>query len=1195
MWRHCHALLQPATRIALQSPLSQPLATFSVRLTHIKLAGFKSFVDPSTIHVAGQLVAVCGPNGCGKSNVIDAVRWVLGESSAKQLRGESMQDVIFNGSGSRKPVGRASVELVFDNSAGLAAGQWSQYAEISIKRLLTRQGDSSYYINQLPVRRRDITDLFLGTGVGKGGYAIIEQGMISRIIEARPEELRHFLEEAAGVSKYKERRRETEARLADTKDNLDRVDDIRLELTGQISKLESQAEIAAQYNNLKDAITEKQNLLALQRKLDAARDVENTRRDIETAQNTLEAKLAELRALEAALEELRETHFTASDAVHAAQGELYDANATVARLEQQLLHLRQNRERLSADLEAAKAELARIDQNSRQSMAERDDWLQRQEAAALTAEETAMSLDDETQRLPELEQALKEVDERFQQTRDQLAQARNTLQLTQQQTQHHVRTCETLKNRRDRLQLDLSRLSADGDDTQLEALRLALEESTLSVENEQLALADEEAAQEELRISLSEATAAREQETRARTETQAQIRALQSMPAPVDDKALAQWLSANDLQSLPRLYEGLRITPGWEKAVEAALGQRMQARAVTQLPDSIPPAAVALLQATVAAAPTTQLALPRLLDHIQCNDPNLQRALGDMLAQVWCVQTPADWLLWREQLPAGGLLITPQGHSGDRQSLQYHAAQGVVANLVAQRQALEQALVRADELEPLWQQSVQEHERVQNELTALEQGMRQRRNALAQLQNQSAEIARQSARLEEANAQRVRQAAQWQEELETVTLQLEEEIYAAQETETSRLNAEEALEPLQEELEAQKLARTEAESACDLQRSRLRQVERLAQESRFAVQAAETRLSEMARRDEDLTHRRDLVTERLETLTLELESIHEGDFDVGFQDAINLRGEKERALAATRDALNGFAQQMRDREAEKQRIEAGMEPAREAVNAARLKEQESRLALERFTEELQAAGADEQVLREKIGAGVKISSLVAEIGRLTQALGSLGSVNLAALEELNNARERQSYLDAQAGDLAAAVETLENAIRRIDRETRALLQSTYDTVNANLQELFPLLFGGGHAELMLTGDEILDAGLTILAQPPGKKNSTIHLLSGGEKALTALSLVFSLFRLNPAPFCLLDEVDAPLDDANTLRFCELVKKMAERTQFLYISHNRLTMEMAGQLVGVTMQEQGVSRVVAVDIETALSMREAVTA
>ncbi|WP_284208148.1 chromosome segregation SMC family protein, partial [Chitiniphilus shinanonensis] len=459
-----------------------------MRLTHLKLAGFKSFVDPTTVHVPGQLVAICGPNGCGKSNVIDAVRWVLGESSAKQLRGESMQDVIFNGSGARKPVSRASVELVFDNAAGLAAGQWSQYAEISIKRVLTRQGESSYYINNLQVRRRDITDLFLGTGVGKGGYAIIEQGMISRIIEAKPEELRHFLEEAAGVSKYKERRRETEGRLADTRDNLDRVEDLVQELARQIAKLETQAEVAAEYNRLKDAITEKQNLLALQRKLDAAREVEAARRDIDAAQNALEAQLAELRALEAALEQLREDHFAASDAVHQAQGELYDANAAVARLEQQLLHLKQTRERLTQQLDETRAELGRLDAQDRVAGDELDIWRTRQEEARYAAEESALALDAENERLPELEGVLKAADDEFNRLRERLAAARNTVQLSRQQAQHLERTVAQLRERQQRLLNERAQL-APAHDAERDALAEARDAAALAQEEGALALA----------------------------------------------------------------------------------------------------------------------------------------------------------------------------------------------------------------------------------------------------------------------------------------------------------------------------------------------------------------------------------------------------------------------------------------------------------------------------------------------------------------------------------------------------------------------------------------------------------------------------------------------------------------------------------------------------------------------------------
>ncbi|WP_236822456.1 chromosome segregation protein SMC [Andreprevotia sp. IGB-42] len=1165
-----------------------------VRLTHIKLAGFKSFVDPTNIHVPGQRVAICGPNGCGKSNVIDAMRWVLGESSAKQLRGESMQDVIFNGSTTRKAVSRASVELVFDNGEGIAAGQWSQYAEIAIKRVLTRQGESSYYINNLQVRRRDITDLFLGTGVGKGGYAIIEQGMIARIIESKPEELRHFLEEAAGVSKYKERRKETESRLADTRDNLARVDDIQQELTRQVEKLQAQAEVAAQFQQLKDTIVEKQNLLALQRKLDAARDVENARRDIDSAQNTLESQLADLRALEALLETLREEHFTASDALHDAQGALYDANAGVARLEQQLLHLRQTRERLTQQLASVKTDLGRLAQNRTDIVRETEEWSGRHEEGQFAAEEATLAFEEENQRLPELEIVLREADAAFQSARDALTAARARAQLAQQQIAHQHKTLATLHTRRERLDSELARLGGLDSDAAA-AQREVLETVRFEIEEAALVLADTETQQQEARERQAQLRTGREQARVDVAQLTARIAALQDLLRNDDDVALAGWLDGHALRALPPLFESLQVAPAWADAVETVLGNRLLARWADAPPADAAPGKQVLALSGAAGAPAPQFhGLLPLLGQIACQDARWQPHLNAWLANIWCCDSLGDALVLREQLPDGAMLVTPQGHRLERLALHFHAA-GEGSGLVARKQALQDAQQQLQQIEPRLAELDAALGEQNTLLANLENALRTLRPAAQQRRDRAAQLERELARLEEAARQANAQLEQLQEEHALVLQQIEEEILAQDEAQALIDNASDALIPLEEALDNARLAKSEADAACELQRSRLRQAERRAQEARFAVQSADARRSELSRRSEELDTRQMVLEERAETLALELEDIDEGEFDVDFQQAVNTRSEKEMALARARDALNGYAQGMREREADKQRIEIGLEPARELVNAARLKEQEARLALARFAEELSEANADEAALREKLGTGMKISTLVAEIGRLTQAVGGLGAVNLAALEELTAARERATYLEAQAADLNAAIETLESAIRRIDRETRTLLQDTYDSVNANLKELFPTLFGGGHAELVLTGDEILDAGLQIMAQPPGKKNSTIHLLSGGEKALTALSLVFSLFKLNPAPFCILDEVDAPLDDANTLRYCELVKKMADRTQFLYISHNRLAMEMAEQLVGVTMQEQGVSRVVSVDIEAALEMRDAVSA
>ncbi|WP_028451368.1 chromosome segregation protein SMC [Chitinilyticum aquatile] len=1166
-----------------------------MRLSHIKLAGFKSFVDPTSIAVPGQLVAVCGPNGCGKSNVIDAVRWVLGESSAKQLRGESMMDVIFNGSTTRKAVSRASVELVFDNSAGLIQSQWGQFSEISIKRVLTRQGDSSYYINNQTVRRRDITDLFLGTGVGKGGYAIIGQGMINRIIEASPEELRHFLEEAAGVSKYKERRRETESRLADTRDNLARVEDIRQELERQLEKLAAQAEVASRYQNLRETIVEKQNLLALLRKLDAAREAEAARQAIETALTALEGQLAALRAREATIESLRESHFTASDDVHHAQAHLYDANAAVARLEQQLQHLRQNRQRLTGECQQTRDGLARLDDTLRQLQAEQEEWESRSEEAALQAEEAALAAEEEYLRLPEQEAAQQDIDGRYQQLRERHAQARAAAQLARQQAQNHARARDALRDRLTRLMTESARFASP--DTDDEAL-LQLEERRLALEERVLALADAEAA---VQAARGRAQQSRQQHDACRLDVaqmQARHDALAGMQQRRDADALAGWLQQHGLQDGARLFELLDVATGWEQALEAVLGMRLQAIIGKGFTDIPPDDSLMLIHPAshgeyirVAGLAGAQPLQPL----VQCRDSRLESALDDWLAGVFVVSDWAAAKALQPQLSARQLLVTADGHLLDRNAVHFHAGTTGDSGVLARQQellALQERLAAGEET--LRQaaielaQSVAASEEAEAQLRTLRQQEQVERQQLGQLE-------REHARREEARVQSQSRLQALQDELKHLRQQLDAEEAALRDCETEAVIQEAALAPLDDELETLKLDRVEAETALTLLRSRLREVDRRAQEARFAVQSATQRLADLARRHEDLVQQREAQEERLGMLLEELAGIDEGDFDVGFQEAVNVRTDKERALAAARDVLNGITQQLRDEEAGKQLIETTLEPAREAVSAARLAEQEARLALERFALELAEAAADEAALQQKLEPGMKVSGLVSEIGKLSQAVNALGAVNLAALEELEASRERQGYLQAQSEDLFAAMDTLENAIRRIDRETRALLQSTYDAVNGNLQELFPLLFGGGHAELVLTGEEILDAGLQIMAQPPGKKNATIHLLSGGEKALTALSLVFSLFRLNPAPFCLLDEVDAPLDDANTLRFCDLVKKMAERTQFLYISHNRLTMEMAEQLVGVTMQEQGVSRVVAVDIAAALSMREAAPA
>nr|WP_294867993.1 chromosome segregation protein SMC [uncultured Pseudogulbenkiania sp.] len=1159
-----------------------------MRLTHIKLSGFKSFVDPTAIPVPGQLVAVIGPNGCGKSNVIDAVRWVLGESSAKQLRGESMQDVIFNGSSTRKPVSRASVELVFDNGDGQLTGPWGQYAEVAIKRVLTRQGESSYYINNQQVRRRDITDLFLGTGVGARGYAVIEQGMISRIIEARPEELRAYLEEAAGVSKYKDRRRETENRLADTRDNLDRIGDLRQELERQVEKLTEQAEVAAQFHDLKGALTHKQNLLALARREEAARTEAAARAELARIETEEAAQEAALTHLDTELETVREQHFAASDAVHEAQQALFEANAQLARLEEAQRHREQSRARLTRELASASSERQTLAESRAQVAAQLDDWLPRHEEAQLKLEEAQLALEDGADALPRADGAFRQADQALTQLTSQQANLTRERDLGRQRIEHLNQALQHLATREAALTRELTDLNLPepaalaAAEAEVARARAALDAVRARVVADEAKLADLAAEREKLDETLAEQRA---QLARA----EAEAAALQAVLArEAAGEQLAGWLAQQGLAEAPALWQSLDVDPTWRVALEAVLAERLTARA-GQLPDTLPPAPLCLVDNTTHAVLRADRSWPALLDCVKTDD-TFAAVLVDWLAGVYCAETLEQALARRAELAAGECWVTPQGHRVGAASVSFHAAASD-DGVMARKGALDAALQRAAELQPALDAGQRRRETLQSQSAMLAEAVRAQKGALTRLEAELNAVTLEQVKLDQAARQGAARLAAIEAERQRIA---DERTHAAEEIDEAGIGSEEAalvLEELVEALEDARLARLNAETGLQLARNKTRDAERLVHEARLELTTAEQKVGELARRAKELEERDDQLAERLETLAEEALTVDEAVPEEALQLALEQRDERDTQLAAVRDRLNGLTEQLRQLGQRQHDVSAALPALRNARADWLLKHQEARLGVERFSEELKEAGADEAALLADLTDAIKPNTLAAEIARLARALENLGAVNLAALDELQQARERGDYLASQSDDLLQAMATLEEAIAKIDGETRDMLQSTYDAVNAKMSEFFPTLFGGGRAELVLTGEDLLDAGVQIIAQPPGKKNSTIHLLSGGEKALTAMSLVFSLFSLNPAPFCLLDEVDAPLDDANTSRFCDLVKRMAERTQFLYISHNRLTMEMAEQLVGVTMQEQGVSRIVAVDIVEALQMRE----
>ena len=1164
-----------------------------MRLSSIKLSGFKSFVDPTNFQVPGQLVGVVGPNGCGKSNIIDAVRWVLGESKASELRGESMQDVIFNGSTYRKPAGRASVELVFDNSAGKAAGQWGQYAEIAVKRTLTRDGTSTYYINGQPVRRRDIQDIFLGTGLGPRAYAIIGQGMIARIIESRPEELRVFLEEAAGVSKYKERRRETENRLSDTRENLLRVEDILRELNANLEKLEAQAAVARRFHQLQLEQEEKQKLLWLLRKNEAKAEQVRYFREVEEAQTALEAQTAKLRNVELELENMRQAHFSIGDRLHTAQGALYQTNSEIGSLEAQIKFVVESRTRLQNQLGTLGAQ--------------RDQWLaQRQEyeeqlgEAEITLEELGaraegaqIAVESHGERVPELEAAWRQAQERASESRERIMQVQQRIELASAHQRNAANILTSLAARRERLQQERNGLNLP-DSATLDNLRLQLEEKQLALEEQTMLLEEASERQDAVEQERKDAHAQVQQESSATAQLEARLAALREVQDRVQTQGKVQpWLEKHELSGLPRLWQKLDIEEGWETALEAVLRERSGALEVSNLDwakaffSDAPPARLALYSPApgASAAPDTP-GLKPFASLLRLNDPGLRGVLNDWLHHVYVAQDAAEAFAGRGRLPQGGAFVTRQGHLVTASSVRFHAPDAEQDGMLARQHEIEnigkqlraQALLldeaksratRADaavsELTRRLGDARQRSGTLQREVHALQIEVLKQSEIEARFNQRSGQIAADLSEIAAQEAEQRQAAAQAEQEFEQLDMELAELQGSHEDGQTAFMEKEQLLADA---------------------RQKLRDLERGAQEAQFAERSQRSKIEELRRNIATASSQAEQVSASLGAGKLELEALESGTAHEGLQELLERRSTQERALADARHELDQITQQLRQLEEMRMGNERSLQPQRDRITEMQLKEQAARLNQEQFAEALATTGAVESELAEKLTPDMKPQYLQGEVTRLTNAISALGAVNLAAVDELAQATERKRYLDSQNNDLQEAINTLEDAIHRIDRETRELLQDTFDRVNTHFSELFPILFGGGQAKLVMTGDEILDSGVQVMAQPPGKKNATIHLLSGGEKALTATALVFSMFRLNPAPFCLLDEVDAPLDDANTERFCRMVKRMSDHTQFLFISHNKIAMEMANQLIGVTMQEQGVSRIVAVDMESA---------
>ena len=1166
-----------------------------MRLSKIKLAGFKSFVDPTTITFPSSLVGVVGPNGCGKSNVIDAVRWVMGESSASRLRGDSITDVIFNGSSSRKPVGAASVELLFDNTDTTLEGQYAKYSEISIRREVSRDGISAYFLNGTKCRRKDITGVFLGTGLGPRSYSIIEQGMISRLIEAKPEDMRVFIEEAAGISKYKERRRETSNRIKHTKENLDRLLDVLDEVEKQIKHLDRQAKTASRYGKHKEKERRTSaEVLALR-----TRDLDDrgagSKSKLEECKTELEAAIAKQRSIEAALEDTRVRQSERTDEFNEVQGRYYRVGGEIARLEQTIEHARELRERQEKDLEQATqgaAEIAgHIDQDqteieqleltlselvpgleeARNSERESSASLQRAEAAlaewqshwdshSLKHNEAMQQQNIEHTRAEQIESRLQSFSER----RRKIDDAQSTASPDDLKAKHDEFTELELRKRQARDEFDRHLTDIT------EKIRKLRDQ-----DRKMTRLVDER------RASL--------QESQGRY---ASLEALQQAAMGEGDDGIKDWLKGAGLESNRRVAQTLNVESGWDKAVETVLGDYLQAVCVADItPVTETIASLRSGVMTVLREHSKDESSRDTENTLAQKVTSAPAAVQDMLVGVRIADSLASALAARERLNGNESVITADGVWLGKNWLRVARDKDGKAGVLAREHEMRRLKSDMREMQARFESARKLLLDGRIRLTQLEERRETLQQDASSLLNEYSEVkaALESARykMDQANA---RKAALTEEatEFDNEKISAEEQL---RESQRIHVVAVDSLEQLESE-------RTDLESRREDLRAEQQRVRTQADEDRQSVQnitiqfesrrtSKESAAQNLERMEHQLQQFRTRELEIREQLSSSESPLADNKEMLAKQ--LGARVEVEEELGTARQIVEKVEHELRELDQSRLQVDQSVDGVRVKVSEAEMAVQELRVRREGFAEQLAQTNFELESLLEEMDDAANIEEWEVKLEKVRRRIDRLGPINLAAIDEFKEQSERKEYLDSQLADLNDALETLEGAIRKIDRETRTRFRETYNNVNDGFQRLFPKLFGGGHAYLELTGDDLLSTGVTVMARPPGKRNSTIHLLSGGEKALTAVALVFAIFELSPAPFCMLDEVDAPLDDANVSRFCDIVREMSDKVQFVFITHNKVTMELARQLTGVTMQEPGVSRLVSVDLDAAVKM------
>jgi chromosome segregation ATPase len=929
-----------------------------MRLTKIKLAGFKTFVDPTTLSFPSNLTGIIGPNGCGKSNIIDAIRWVMGESSAKNLRGDSMDDVIFSGSSSRPEISKAFVELNFDNSTNSLDSKFARYSEITIRREVSRDGISNYFLNNTRCRRKDIREVFLGTGLGPRSYAIIEQGMISRLVEAKPEELRTYLEEAAGISKYKEKRRETELRLKHTKENLNRLNDIMKEITSQLGKLERQAKSANDYKELKNNERESKLELLSIKWNNFNKEIDKLEKEISKITLEQEKQNSLLTNKEKLIEENRQKRNTEQEVFNSVQSDFYHIGSEIAKCEKDIEH--------SQESEFSRKKLA--------------------EELIKNIDDTQNEISDESKKLKDAQDKLKETDRQLEDTSNSLSQ----LNKEKSDANFAIQNWQSTYNEFISQQLETVKKQ------EIEKTKLEASEKSIGLLTKRLKILESDTVNEDEKS---------------------------------DDKNIII-NSANDIQ----------------EKISSLLIDFDRSDALKKNND-------------------------KLLKQLPLNIKNILDGFKSLVEKI------------------RSLIRSQQDEIND-----------IKDKIIDYKKLTEHSIKTIDTLE-------------------------------ADIKNNS--IKKQQLDKEKIELKQIIDKIAWKVE----EAQKRENDYNV--STSSLLSEETSIKSNIQRLEKQKQ---------DLEDRKL------------------ILLSEGKDDDKPSSN----MQTKLKTL-------------------LNDKKNKEELLSKSRNNLSSFDNDILTLESDKNDISQEISNLREKLESIKISSGEKTAQRNALKDNSDIPISEIENAIKNIKEDKNIEDVEKIISKLQQKINSLGAINLAAIDELKDQQERKTYLDNQYNDLSESIKTLDNAIKKIDNETKSKFKEIFDNINDNLNTFFTKIFGGGKAYLELTENDLLNTGVTIMARPPGKLVKNINLLSGGEKAGTGIAFVFSIFKINPAPFCLLDEVDAPLDDANNNRFCRVVKEMSESVQFIFITHNKLTMKLADILSGVTMREPGISKLVSVNVNEAVDL------